>query len=149
MLALPEGQNSPENPNALATEAHKTLHKENRLKQQSDLVLKSASELIGEYEKCEELLKTLREKVTIGEKWKDGVEKAKRILEGGRLVGEKKVESVMNGVDETGGKTFSGGEIELREGEALYEREAEVGAWAQVAKAQEKVVKRMTRLLPE
>lgn len=147
-LAPAQGPDSPQKPNALTTEPHKTLDKENRLKKQSEQVLKGASELMAEYEKCEKLLNTCRGRVTIGEKWRDGVEKAKRILEAGKVVGERKAESVMMGTDEIGRDELAGRGLETREGEALYENETEAGAWARVAKKQEKVVKKMTRLLP-
>jgi len=136
MFAPAKDPNSTKTPNTGTP-----LYKDNLLKKQSDLVLKAALELITQYDLCEETLKTLGEKVAVGEKWKDGLERVKRILEGGRSVGEKRVASVMGAVEEDIGR----GEVE---GEVLFEREVESGTWLGVAKRQEKVVRKMTRLLP-
>jgi len=143
ILAPPHDKDSKEN-DVLNTS--KPLEKGNRLKIQSGKVLKSASDMIGAYERCEELLKTFGENVTFGEKWKGEMAKAKRILEGGKLLGEKRVASVMTEMGDTGMDEPIGSEKKAVE--ALYQRDVAKGSWAEAAKKQEKVVKKMTRLLP-
>lgn len=149
ILALPQNKDSKEND---AIKTSKPLNKENRLKIQSDKVLKSALDMIGSYERCEELLKTLGKNITFGEKWKGEVEKAKRILEGGKLVGEKRVASVMTDIGDAGDTGDTGMDeligSEKKDVDTLYHRDVPKGSWAEAAKKQEKMVKKMTRLLP-
>lgn len=119
----------------------------NGLKDQSELVLKNASELIAAYERCEELIKTLGENAAaVGEDWQDRIDRAKRILEGGRLVGEKRVDSVMMGAEEAHDQAVAEGEMM---GKELYGMEMVVASWDEIASRQEKVVRKMTRLLPD
>lgn len=105
---------------------------ENGLKKQSDAVLKDALDLIREYERCEKLLKTLAETITFGQKSKGEAERVKRTLEGGKLVGEKKVLSIMTNVGDIAVNEMV--DSDRQRGEALYQKGVDKGAWAEVAR---------------